>query len=316
MIKISIIVPVYNVEKYLNRCVDSLLNQDIDKNQYEIILVDDGSPDRSGVMCDEYSQKYSNIHVVHKTNGGLADARNAGLDVAQGKYIMFVDSDDYITENVLQQILGIAEQYNTEICVYKLLVLDENNDVIPNKHPNQQFELYHIYDSEDVLYTIDISSVCAALYSRDFINSHNIRFTKGITHEDVDFSNRVYALVHRILFTEVLVYFYYWNPESLNRSTDIEKIKKKYLDDLQVAYNSISFAKQNNLSSRKTTFFIRRTNSLVVSQLFGFIIGSLPSVIKHEYITKAKSLGLLPIKGRALNWKTTIVGWCLNVLYH
>lgn len=316
MIKISIIVPVYNVEKYLNRCVDSLLNQDIDKNQYEIILIDDGSPDRSGVMCDEYSQKYSNIHVVHKTNGGLADARNAGLDVAQGKYIMFVDSDDYIKENVLQQLLSIAEQYNTEICVYKLLVLDENNNVIPIKHPNQQFELYHIYDSEDVLYTIDISSVCAALYSRDFINSHNIRFTKGITHEDVDFSNRVYALVHRILFTDVLVYFYYWNPESLNRSTDIEKIKKKYLDDLQVAYNSISFAKQNNLSSRKTTFFIRRTNSLVVSQLFGFIIGSLPSVIKHEYITKAKSLGLLPIKGRALNWKTTIVGWCLNVLYH
>lgn len=316
MIKISIIVPVYNVEKYLNRCVDSLLNQDIDKNQYEIILIDDGSPDRSGVMCDEYSQKYSNIHVVHKTNGGLADARNAGLDVAQGKYIMFVDSDDFIKENVLQKILSVAEHYNTEICVYKLLVLDENNNVIPIKHPNQQFELYHIYDSEDVLYTIDISSVCAALYSRDFINSHNIRFTKGITHEDVDFNNRAYSLVNRILFTDILVYFYYWNPESLNRSTDIEKIKKKYLDDLQVAYNSISFAKQNNLSSRKTTFFIRRTNSLVVSQLFGFIIGSLPSVIKHEYITKAKSLGLLPIKGRALNWKTTIVGWCQNVLYH
>lgn len=316
MIKISIIVPVYNVEKYLNRCVDSLLNQDIDKNQYEIILIDDGSPDRSGIMCDEYSQKYSNIHVVHKTNGGLADARNAGLDVAQGKYIMFVDSDDFIKENVLQKILSVAEHYNTEICVYKLLVLDENNNVIPIKHPNQQFELYHIYDSEDVLYTIDISSVCAALYSRDFINSHNIRFTKGITHEDVDFNNRAYSLVNRILFTDILVYFYYWNPESLNRSTDIEKIKKKYLDDLQVAYNSISFAKQNNLSSRKTTFFIRRTNSLVASQLFGFIIGSLPSVIKHEYITKAKSLGLLPIKGRALNWKTTIVGWCQNVLYH
>ncbi len=316
MIKISIIVPVYNVEKYLNRCVDSLLNQDIDKNQYEIILIDDGSPDRSGVMCDEYSQKYSNIHVVHKTNGGLADARNAGLDVAQGKYIMFVDSDDYIKENVLQKILSVAEHYNTEICVYKLLVLNEKDNVIPINHSNQQFELYHVYDSEDVLYTIDISSVCAALYSRDFINSHNIRFTKGITHEDVDFSNRVYALVHRILFTDIHVYFYYWNTESLNRTTDIEKIKKKYLDDLQVAYNSINFAKQNNLSHKMVTFYIRRTNSLVVSQLFGFIIGRLPSVIKHEYITKAKSLDLLPIKGRALNWKTTIVGWCLNVLYH
>lgn len=312
MINISIIVPVYNVEKYLNRCVDSLLNQDIDKNQYEIILIDDGSPDRSGVMCDEYSQKYSNIHVIHKTNGGLADARNAGLDVAQGKYIMFVDSDDYIKENILQQILGVVEQYNTEICTYEMECLYENGK---SSFINQPFDTYKIYKAEDVLYTMNIATVCAALYSSNFINRYNLRFTKGITHEDVDFNNRAYSLVNRILFTDIHVYFYYWNTESLNRSTNIVKIKRKYLDDLQVAYNGIKYAEQNNMPTKMKTFFRQKANSLVVSQLLGFFMGRIPDSIKQEYIEKAKSLGLFPIKGRTLSWKTTLVGKLLNIWF-
>lgn len=97
----SIIIPVYNVEKYLNECVDSVLNQ---KNvDYEIILVDDGSTDNSGQICDEYLKKHSNVSVIHKVNGGLSDARNAGLESAEGDYILFVDSDDKIEENSLSK---------------------------------------------------------------------------------------------------------------------------------------------------------------------------------------------------------------------
>ena len=96
MMKLSIIVPVYNAEKYLHRCVDSLLAQDLNSEEYEIILVDDGSTDDSPKICDEYSEKYSQIKTIHKVNGGVSSARNVALDVTKGEYICFVDSDDWI----------------------------------------------------------------------------------------------------------------------------------------------------------------------------------------------------------------------------
>ena len=100
MSQISIIVPVYNVEKYLSRCIDSILNQTFD--DFELILIDDGSPDHSGAICDDYAKKDNRILVIHKENGGLSDARNAGINIASGEYIMFVDSDDYISKDMCE----------------------------------------------------------------------------------------------------------------------------------------------------------------------------------------------------------------------
>ena len=97
--KLSIIMPVYNVEDYLCKCIDSVLNQDYE--DYEVILVDDGSPDECPKICDSYAKKHDNIRVVHRENGGLSAARNSGIEVAIGEYILFVDSDDYIEPNVL-----------------------------------------------------------------------------------------------------------------------------------------------------------------------------------------------------------------------
>lgn len=110
---ISVIVPIYNVEKYLVRCVDSIVNQTY-KN-LEIILVDDGSPDRCPQMCDDYAEKDSRIKVVHKKNGGLSDARNAGMAVATGEYISFIDSDDWIETSMFELLLNNIFQYDCEI---------------------------------------------------------------------------------------------------------------------------------------------------------------------------------------------------------
>ena len=110
---ISVIVPIYNVEKYLARCVDSIVNQTY-KN-LEIILVDDGSPDRCPQMCDDYAEKDSRIKVIHKKNGGLSDARNAGMAVATGEYISFIDSDDWIETSMFELLLNNIFQYDCEI---------------------------------------------------------------------------------------------------------------------------------------------------------------------------------------------------------
>lgn len=115
MPEISIIVPVYRVEKYLDRCVNSILNQTF--TDFELILVDDGSPDRCPFMCDEWGKKDHRIKVIHKKNGGLSSARNAGLEIYQGRYVFFVDSDDWIEKNALDILYNIAVSTKADIVV-------------------------------------------------------------------------------------------------------------------------------------------------------------------------------------------------------
>ena len=123
--KLSIIVPIYKVEQYLCKCVDSLINQDLPSGVYEIILVDDGSPDRCGEICDEYAASHSNVKVIHRENGGLSAARNSGVDVAQGQYIQFVDSDDYLEPNVLGNLVRKMEEDELDILRFNYQNVDE-----------------------------------------------------------------------------------------------------------------------------------------------------------------------------------------------
>ena len=115
MAKVSVIVPVYNVEKYLKQCLDSIVDQTLE--DLEIVLVDDGSVDSSGTICDEYAKEHSNIRVIHKLNGGLGSARNEGMRKARGKYIGFVDSDDYVSEKMYETLWNLAET-NEADCAY------------------------------------------------------------------------------------------------------------------------------------------------------------------------------------------------------
>ena len=113
--KISVIVPVYKVEKYLNKCVDSIVNQTF--TDIEIILVDDGSPDNSGKMCDDWSQKDRRIRVIHKENGGLSDARNRGIQESSGEYIIFIDSDDFIEPKMLEVLYNLATDHDADVAI-------------------------------------------------------------------------------------------------------------------------------------------------------------------------------------------------------
>ena len=113
MPKISVIVPVYKVEKYIHKCVDSILNQAF--SDIEVILVDDGTPDRCGEICDAYGEQDSRVKVIHKENGGLSDARNAGMPHASGEYIIFIDSDDYIDVNMYEELLAAISSYVVDL---------------------------------------------------------------------------------------------------------------------------------------------------------------------------------------------------------
>mgnify|MGYP000028398403 FL=1 len=129
---VSVIVPVYNVEKYLARCIQSVCGQSY--QGLEIILVDDGSKDKSGVICDEYAEQDGRIKVIHKENGGLGDARNAGVEKAEGKYLLFVDSDDRIHENLVRDTVETAEKNQADMVIFDYIGEEENGNLTDGLH--------------------------------------------------------------------------------------------------------------------------------------------------------------------------------------
>ncbi len=222
---ISVIIPVYKVEKYLKRCVDSVINQSY-KN-LEIILVDDGSPDKCGDICDEYKKNDSRVVVIHKKNGGLSDARNFGLDIAKGEYIMFVDSDDWIHHEMVDRLYNGIVSENAQISI--------SNFVLTSKE-NEPFELctnssFSSYEKEDFLNNFFWSNLsicvtaCWKLYKKQLFE--NIRYPKGKLIEDVMTTPRLISVADRIAFTPEIMYFYFQHEESIMHNSDFEIHEKE-----------------------------------------------------------------------------------------
>ena len=211
---ISVIVPIYNVEQYLCRCVDSVLSQTY--RDLEIILVDDGSPDASPGMCDEYAQKDNRVKVIHKENGGLSSARNAGLEVCTGDYIFFIDSDDWFTdENVLSDFIEKAESEQSDF-VYSLMNRADDKNRSELK-ANERF-------LEDNLFFLSnpyLFSACNKLYAYTLFQ--NVQFVTGRVNEDVDIIPLVFAKAKKVSRLNRPTYNYYSNPESLTRKSFSEK---------------------------------------------------------------------------------------------
>lgn len=208
---ISIIVPVYKVEKYLDKCVDSIVNQTY--QNLEIILVDDGSPDTCGAMCDAWAKKDSRIRVVHKENGGLSDARNAGLAVATGAYIAFVDSDDWISPEFIQILLDALEKTGSDISACGIIPFYEDE---PITIPDYEDEIVCVQTEQALRYLIEDrlrQVVWNKLYKRAVIA--DILFAKGKLHEDEFWSYQIIGNAQKVAITSVPGYYYLQRRESI-----------------------------------------------------------------------------------------------------
>lgn len=243
--KVSIVVPVYKVEKLLDRCVHSLLNQTY-KN-LEIILVDDGSPDSSGDICDHYSKIDTRVKVIHKLNGGLSDARNFGIEKASGDYIMFVDSDDYIDEDSVNVLVKFATQNNLDIAcadAYRIIEFEgkENKErLIGEKSFSKVItgEEFLVKSIEDKNYSV---AVWSRLYKTDLIKDKGTYFKKGIYHEDEEWSPRIMLKAKRISYIDYPFYYYVIRKNSItqlgNRNKHIKDVIET-CEDLAHQYESI-----------------------------------------------------------------------------
>ena len=218
--KFSIILPVYNVEKYLPECVDSVLNQTF--TDYEIILVDDGSKDSSGKICDEYSTKYTFVKTVHKPNGGLSDARNVGLRQANGEYVFFIDSDDYlIDKNVLQRISQKLKS-NPDVVAFKSIKWFETNGELSHSTTDLAVSDDRLSACEKYIELIDkdtySNSAWSKVIKRTLLVDNNIEFEKGLLGEDNDWYYKVVGVLSSLELIDEPLYVYRQRAGSITKT--------------------------------------------------------------------------------------------------
>lgn len=254
---ISVIVPVYNVEDYLDRCINSIINQTY--NNLEIILVDDGSTDSSGKLCDDYALKDDRIKVLHKENGGVSSARNAGLDVASGDYIGFVDSDDMLESNMYELLINNAKSFGVKVscCQIQTKNIDGTITRIDKAQSNMfsKLEIVNGFFFNDFIKDF-IVSPCNKIILREVIDDNSIRFKHYALAEDFLFIFEVLSKVDNVYYDSTVGYYYLHRDNSAMTSnfsvkrfdyvdavTEIENIcKNTYSDDIvEKAHNWVFY---------------------------------------------------------------------------
>ena len=235
MPKISVIVPVYKVEKYLDRCVESVLNQTF--SDFELILVDDGSPDNCPALCDQWAEKDSRIRVIHKENGGLSDARNAGLDVVSGDWITFVDSDDYIHPQMLQLLFEAAEKHGVTVsaCGYQETSGDPLD--LSSVLPAEVHSVPEFFEKR----CVDATVAWAKLYKASFFDS--VRYPLQKLHEDEFVTYRILFSCRKIAFIDSGLYGYFQNNSGIMKS----RWNIRRLDMLTALEEQLAFFKAQSL---------------------------------------------------------------------
>lgn len=322
---VSVVVPIYNVEPYLDRCIRSIVRQTYENLQ--IILVDDGSPDACPQICDRWEQDDSRIEVIHKSNSGLGLSRNAGLTKARGKYVCFVDSDDYIHETAIQKLYERADKVQADVCYYGCV--DVINGVYSEKQPPQKI----FYEGEEIRKRFAASlignmpdeaksiftgmSACYAFYNVAFLKEKNIQFhseRETYISEDLIFNLSVCSYAERISILPESLYYYVIRQSDSLRSTyrgdRFEKSKKMYLKLIEF---SVQFKLGNDGILRAKKYMIQATIACIKMELlrdknYRYVYRMLKEYVSDTVL--AEILSDYPIK--RLPWKQRIFSWCLK----
>ncbi len=254
---VSVIVAVYNIEEYLPRCVDSILAQTY--RNLEIILVDDGSKDQSGSICDSYAEKDRRIKVIHKKNGGLSDARNAGMDAASGEYIGFVDGDDWIEPDMYRAMYFACEKEKAQaaVCRYKQItksgIIDGSAGNSVSLSRDEALEIYVCGDERYLIY----NSVWSKLFARDLVE--DMRFPVGKNSEDIMFTTRAFCRMERLVYLDEAYYNYVLDREGsiMNEKAGERRLK----DEIPFWQEQIAYFREAgmpDLSDKAAYHFYRR----------------------------------------------------------
>lgn len=263
-IKLSIIIPVYNIEKYIEKCIKSIINQ-IDSN-IELLFIDDGSPDNSNEIINEYINN-DNIKLISKKNGGVSSARNLGIRCSRGKYILFIDGDDFVSDNYVKTITESLCEFNGELICFDYYITNDYTSKVANLYKNEiinvpdhaGFRWYLNKDNDEKIKQFCLNKI----YLSSIIKENNIQFPEGQTvGEDFIFNLEYLEYVRRIKIIDTCIYHYYQRLNSVMRTYN-----KKYTDDI------ISYKKRLEIISDKTMYSISKSelSRLYLKCWFGVI---------------------------------------------
>ena len=268
----SIIVPIYNVEKYLRDCVDSIINQSF-KN-YELILVDDGSPDNCGKICDEYADKYEFIKVFHKKNGGLSDARNFGIKKATGEYLVFLDSDDYWQDkDALHNISRIIKRDDSDIVIIGTSKYFESTKKMIKTNKIKETGK----STKEFILKNNIYKACAndKIVKKSIIKENNLYFPKGYLSEDIEWCGRLLKYITKISIYSNDLYVYRQRDGSISKT-----VKKKHIQDIyDMLYNGMLSSKEDYYCLNFYSYEYVVVLGLISSNMCGNISSSLRNKI-------------------------------------
>ncbi len=244
MVKISIIIPVYNCEKYLKKCLDSLINQTL--KEIEIILVNDGSTDESVKIAETYTD--SRIKLINKENGGQSSARNRGLEIACGEYIGFIDSDDWVDLDYFEKLYNTSVKYNADIAMADFIRTGTKKHKI-RLNLSQEIVYETIEDKIKVANALKEGCIWNKIYKKEILD--NLRFTEGMFFEDGPFTIKALFNSDKLVTVPSTYYYYYQNPSSTVKTMD----KKKREDKQQSKREILDFIKSNNIKVKDKSYW-------------------------------------------------------------
>lgn len=284
---VSVIVPVYKVEKYIYRCIESIINQTYIK--LEVILVDDGSPDKCGEICDYYAKKDDRVKVIHKENGGLSDARNKGIDYASGEYIIFIDADDFIHPRMIEILFETIETEKSDVAVCDFLKVYDNEDITFRNIGEYSKNLYTNIEALENFYNSSKIQMLVAwnkLYKIDLFS--NIRYPNGKIHEDEFTTYKVLYLANKIVYVDEKLYYYLQRAGSIMS----ENFNLKRLQRLDALEEKMLFFEEKNLTN------------LYNQAMFIYLLSICDSIIKLKNIYPKEKEIIQSLKKRyALNYQ-------------
>lgn len=291
---LSIIVPVYNVEDYLQKCIKSLFEQDLDTTMYEVIAVNDGSTDGSLKVLEDLNLLYPSIKIITQNNQGLSGARNTGFDHACGDYILCVDSDDYILKNTLKKITDIASTNDLDILEFGADGVTADGTIV---YSGKNSSNGKILTGEQYLYDIKyMGSACNKLYSKVFLNTHQLRFLRGVYIEDIEFNTRAVYKAKKVMAINDTIAHFLQREGSITRTSNLAKTKKM-IYDIHTVLISIDNFNEFEIGKESIAYIPikKRVCGLVTTMLLRILKDIDDYSIKENVFKKLKSQNLYPI---------------------
>jgi glycosyltransferase involved in cell wall biosynthesis len=301
--EISIIVPVYGVEKYLDKCVKSILSQTF--KEFELILVDDGSPDNCGAMCDAYAETDDRIVVVHKENGGLSAARNAGIAIARGRYLGFVDSDDYIESDMYELLYNNLKKEEADLSIVGIF------DLYAGKEPEIKKHEYIVTDmlgAAKIILEGKLVSVNAynKLYKKEIFD--HVRYPEGMITEDAAVILKVLEQTTKVVIDTSQKYYYYHRENSISSNhfskKDLDTIKawednekhvlKKYPELKNLVHTRVCWAYFTVLDKMMNSQ-IEKEDLTTQKEIIRFLRKNSLFVLKNQYFTKQRKIAMIAL---------------------